>query len=158
MSQVSCHRYSFYRKTDPSFSLSEQNSSAWISSSLWVTSSRFILNWLHVAEQSDFLPWAAQNQVMTVLALGHQQCNDAARVFESHGLILGVLKWLHTPKEWERESPSHCDMIMWKLICVMAVYSISIPPSFVALSLPFNIFFVWPFTFLFTLVFPIEAC
>lgn len=55
----------------------------WISSSLWVTSSRFVLSWLHVAEQSDFLPWAAQNQVMTVLALGHQQCDDAAWVFDS---------------------------------------------------------------------------
>lgn len=116
MSQVSCHRYSFYLKTNPSFSLSAQNSSAWISSSLWVTSSRFILSWLHVAEQSDFLPWAAQNQVMTVLALGHQQCNDAAWVFDSHELILGVLKWLHTPKEWERASLLHCDTMMWKLI------------------------------------------
>lgn len=41
---------------------------------------------------------------MTALAPGHQQWDDAAWVFDSHDSVLGVLKWLHTPKEWERES------------------------------------------------------
>lgn len=43
-SQVSCHRQSFYLKENPSFSLSAQGFRAWISSSLWVTSSRFVLS------------------------------------------------------------------------------------------------------------------
>lgn len=149
MSRVSCHRYSFYLRTNPSFSLSVQNSRAWISSSLWVTSSRFVLSWLHVAEQSDFLLQAAQNQVMTALASGHQHCDDAAWGSNSHDLILGVLKWPQAPQDGERTISS--IVTQW-LSCPFA------PSPFQPLlhSVYFSHFFAQLLTFLYTLTFLIE--